>query len=389
MCNLMAFTFISVVSASTGSKVDIRNFFPSHGNRRILGNTTNNGSVTNKTLSKTKDKPQSSLLSSSTNNITGFKDLFDKNVSGGQSHDRLRTNDSVVANKQNGGLLPRGSPNNVPFDDKAHSTFSSKCKDSVRTSTSGGMLANKGGGTLVITAQGRNKGASYGNLNSGKKVINNIVPFTGKGYTLNAGSETHGKSATFMPNLMKNFVLSEDSGNGLGNRTLLTGVTANKRNGSAIKDEGSKKIKGASLLGVTSKSDTDDNAVQCPVCNSEVRELDVNTHLDSCLGACVFDDGASAVQECCVKSVGDSREVKCPACNSGVLKSDLNDHLDMCLGSVFGNASVDDDGGDWDDKNVVDGKPGCDMCPCPCCASLVKYDEMNTHLNHCLIVALE
>jgi hypothetical protein len=368
------------------------------------------------------------LLESNTNNITGFKDLFNKKVNDGQSHDKRKRNDSTSsktatkANKQNGVFFPTHSPNKPRFGNKPHTASSSENKDSVRTGKSGGMLANKGGGTLVITAKGSNKGAANGkswngNLNGQNKLISNFVPFSGKGYTLGAGSETKGLSYS-----VKNSALLEDSVHDLGNRTLLAGVTANKRQGSITENEGSKKVKGGSLLDFTSESEkhsaADDNIVKCPVCNSDVRELDVNTHLDSCLGAFFVDDGAAAVEEYSVKSEAHSREVKCPVCNSELLKSDLDDHLNMCLGSVFRNASIDDDddddddvvddddnvdeedddddddddddySGDLQDKRLVDMKAGYSVYPCPCCAVLVTDTEMSIHLDHCLARAQE
>lgn len=372
----------------------------------MLGNNTNNGSVTNKTFSKTSNKPQSPLLKSNTINVTGFMDLLSKNMNAGQSHDKRKRNNSAStksvsnANKRNGGLFPGNSPNKPLFGDKAHTTTSSQNKANARAGTTVGMLANKGGGTLVVTAKGASNQKSFnGNLNVQNKLINNFVPFSGKGHILGAGGETKPtltseKSGTVTPNSVKNSALLEDSSYNLGNRTFLTEVTANKRHGSATENDRSKKIKSGSVLDLTSEyeehSASSDNTVKCPVCNSDVREVDVNTHLDSCLGASFVNDGATATEECSVPSEADCREVKCPACNSEILKSDLSVHLEVCLGSVFGSTSVDDDyGSDWQDKSLVDMRSEYNVYPCPCCAALVKEAEMNAHLDHCLAGTLE
>jgi hypothetical protein len=235
--------------------------------------------------------------------------------------------------------------------------------------------------------------SDIGNSNVGNKLISNFVPFSGKGHTLGAGSEIKGilnrrKFGTVTSNSVKNYVVSEDSVQSLSNRTLSNEVTGSKRYGSAVLNDASKRMKNGSVFDFTTDpgehSVSNDNTIRCPVCNSDVRKLDINTHLDSCLETACVDDEPTVIENCSVKSETDSERIKCPACNSEMPKSDLNIHLDMCLGSVFGSASVDDDDDYWEHKSSVDLKLGHNVYPCPCCATLVKDTEMNAHLDHCL-----
>lgn len=392
------------LSASSGGKGDIRNFFPFHGKGNTLGNSSTNGvGGTNKISGQSSNESQSPVCRSITNNVTGFRDLFSKNTNAAESYDRQKTNGSSKTftnpSKENGGLSSGSIRKEPAFGDKAHAP-SYENKNVGRPGRFVGTLANRGGGTLVVTAKGSNKGASNvktvnGNLNDGNKSISNFVPFSGKGHTLGAGSEIRGvsngrKFGTVTSNSMKNCVVSEDSIQSLSNRTSPNEVTASKRYGSAIQYDVSKRMKNGSVSDFSTDpgehSPSNDNNVKCPVCNSDIRELDVNTHLDSCLGTSCADDEPTVNDNCSLKSETDSERIKCPVCNSEMLKSDLNVHLDMCLGSVFGSSSVEDDDDDdyWEHKSSVDVKPGCNVHPCPCCATLVKYTEMNAHLDHCL-----
>lgn len=332
--------------------------------------------------------------------------MFSKHANAGKSRDKQKTNDSTKtftdASKQNGGLFLGSSPKQSGYGDKAHAT-SAKNKDSVRAGSHGGLLANKGGSTLVITVKGSNKSVPNvkminGNLNCGNKLISNFVPFSGKGHTVGTGHETKeiiydrnsGTLTSDSAKNVRNSVFHEDSSQVLDNRTLHTGVKANKRHGSAAESDGNKKVKNRSILDLTTDveehSPSSDNTVKCPVCNSHVRELDINTHLDSCLGTSIVDDGPKAVKDSSFNLETDCTIVECPACNSEILKCDLNIHLDMCLRSVFESTSVDDDGDDdvWEDRSSVDMKPGDSAYPCPYCAAVINSTDMNKHLPACL-----
>ena len=401
------FHFVSGVSASAGDRNDIRNFFPFVGKGNVLGSS---GSVTSRTLSQPSHKPQFPLLKSNANNIMVFKDFYNKNISAGascgQQNETNCTNTKVHvnANEQNGRILPRCSPKKPLFGGKVHTTSSSENKGSVRTGIFGGTLANRGGGTLVITAKDSKKGVSNvrtvnGNSNNGKKLINNFVPFSGKGHSL--GGETTAtvnsrKSEVVTSHSLKNHILLKAPSKALGNRSLLDKTKVNKRYGSVDENDVQKKPKNESSFGLTTDPEglpgTNDNFVKCPVCNVEVGELYVNTHLDSCLGTTFVDDRSMAIEDCSVKSETDSSKIKCPACNSEMLKCNLNAHLDICLGAVFCSASVggedgggdDDDDDDWENTSFGGTKPENNSYPCPCCGMLVTYAEMNTHLDHCL-----
>jgi hypothetical protein len=397
------------VSASAGGKNDIRNFFPFLGKENVLGNSSEtSGSVTSGMFSQPSHKPHFPLPQSNANNTMGLKDSYNKNISVGafcgkqNETDCTNTKVCVNANEQNGWMSPRNSPKKPLFGSKAHTASSSGNKGSVRTGNFGGSLVIRGGGTLVITAKDSKKGVSNvgtvnGNSNDGKKLINNFVPFCGKGHTL--GGETVAtvnsrKSEMGTSHSPKNPILLEAPSKALGNSILLVEAKANKRYGSVAENDVQKKLKNESSFDLTTDAEglpgTNDNSVKCPVCNVEVAELYVNTHLDSCLGTAFVADHPTAIENCSVKSETDSSKIKCPACNSEMLKCNLNVHLDICLGAVFCNASVDgengggDDDDDWENTSFGGMKPENNSYPCPCCGMLVTYAEMNTHLDHCL-----
>ena len=402
------FHLVLGVSTSAGGKNDIRNFFPFLGKGNVLGNSsTTSGSVTSGTLSQPSHKPQFPLLKRNANNNMSFKDLYNKNLSAGAScgkqneTDCTNTKVCVNANEQNGQMLPRSNPKKPLFGSNAHTTSSSENKGSVRTGNFGGTLANRGGGTLVITTKDSKKSVSNvrtvnGNSNDGQNLMNNFVPFSGKGHTL--GGETTAtvnsrKSEMGTSHSLKNPVLLKAPSKALGNSSLLDEAKANKRYGSVAENDVQKKLKNESGFDLTTDAEglpgANDNSVKCPVCNAEVGELYVNTHLDSCLGTTFVDDHPTAIENCSVKSETDSNQIKCPACNSEMLKCNLNSHLDICLGAVFRSASVDsEDGGvdddDWENTSFGGTKPENNSYPCPCCGMLVTYAEMNTHLDHCL-----
>lgn len=397
------FAFLSGVSASSGGKNDIRNFFPFHGKGNTLGSGFTNGvGGVNKTSDQSSNRSHSPVCRNITNSVTGFRDLFGKNANAATSCDRQKTNysskTSVNPIEQNGGVSSGSIPKEPAYGDKAH-TPSYESKNSGRPGRFVGTLANRGGGTLVITAKGNNKGTSNvkgvsGNLNDGNKRIGNFVPFSGTGHILGAGNEIRGVSnsrkfgsGAAILKSVRNCVVSGDSVQSLSNRSSPKEVTANKRHGFAIQNDVSKRMKSGSVLDFSTdcgqSSASNDNTIKCPVCNLDIRGLDINTHLDSCLRTYHADDETTATENGSVKSETDSIRIKCPACNSEMLKSDLGVHLDVCLGGVFGNASLDDYDY-WDQKSSVDAEPGCDVYPCPCCATLVKETEMNAHLDHCL-----
>jgi len=405
----MMFNFVSGVSASTEGKNDIRNFFPFLGKGNVFGNSsTTGGSVTSGTFSQPSNKPHFPLLQSKANNIMGLKDLYNKNISAGASFGKQNETEStntkvrVNANEQNGRMLSRNSPKKPLFGSKAHTASSFENKGSVRTGNFGGTLANMGGGTLVITTKDSKKGVSNvrtvnGNSNDGKKLINNFIPFSGKGHTLGGeatATANSRKSEMGTSHSLKNPVLLKASSKAVGSSSLLDEAKANKRYGSAAENDVQKKLKNESRFDLTTDAEglpgTNDNSVKCPVCNVVVGELYVNTHLDSCLGTAFVDDRRIAIENCSVKSETDSGKIKCPACNSEMLKNTLNTHLDICLSAVFCSASVDGENGGGDDDDDLentsfgDTKPENNLYPCPCCGMLVTYAEMNTHLDHCL-----
>ncbi|KAJ4443499.1 hypothetical protein ANN_05171, partial [Periplaneta americana] len=435
-------------------KNDIRTFFPFHGKGNTLGSSSNISSGI------TSSKSHSPLIKTNPSNVTAFKDLSNKHKKGSGPK-------KAVSSANNGNKRPGGF---------------------------GGMLANRGGGTLVITAKGtkseqvinENKSTTpVDGSNKGVKGVANIhtingntnresasaafTPFGGKGHTLggsgvsrllNTKSETvtskvnkhngfsNGESKSRPSNKAKSPSLSPqksqqhldswissskkkaednkirgkfDAGQSnvarnssvspqkslrtvdnwtLDNKRSLTsseqsqfsdvstspsGGKAPKRHISIAENaDDMKKLRSGSFMDLSETESGD--MVNCPVCNSKIREVNINTHLDSCIEADVTDNGTATVKDCAVKFAPDCGVVKCPACNADTLKRDLEGHLEECLQSVFGKGRIvdDDEEDDWATKNSVDKKSGDNIYPCPCCLTMVKDVDMNAHLDVCL-----
>ena len=202
----------------------------------------------------------------------------------------------------------------------------------------GGLLANKGSGTLVITAKGNNKEHTFTN-----KFPGNFVPFSGKGNKLGTSNT---ESKTFTTNVHH----PNESEMSLKRHSSVITQDVNAKRSKNVTDEGA-------------GSEDECPTVKCPICGIKVNEIDINSHLDSCMGFTARDNDAVACTNDLksdsysterasgnkVTSENDLRTtelesdiIKCPACNKNILKCELDSHLNICLQSIFGEETVNE-----------------------------------------------
>lgn len=260
----------------------------------------------------------------------------------------------------------------------------------------GGMLANKGGGTLVVSGTSNKFRDSPGTSNSSTTSLPGpssapIQPFAGSGYVLGKGaphksvtsaSTTQG-SLTKKPNLFQKssfpaYTKKEDDSQMI--------AEPSKRHSPKSSDDvpSKKKLLDGELSNLESLQ------VVCPVCNKEVFESVINSHLDECINnspseasvkkddVIVLSDSEDTEDTAMVKerepnSFKTESFVDCPGCNKKILENELDSHLSSCLSHSF------DDGDD--DVQVVptsDAKANCPIC----CESILAAD-MDKHLDNC------
>ncbi|XP_067009926.2 DNA-dependent metalloprotease dvc-1 [Anabrus simplex] len=285
----------------------------------------------------------------------------------------------------------------------------------------GGMLANKGGGTVVITPKGKvknsdkteteTKGSSSSSASD--SVPSSFVPFSGKGYTLGAPVSTGDKPWLSWLDKLESSAPKQNKPESFQKRTppLLS-----KRKGihDKTEDDGKRSKSGKdpdSDRQTPSCSQPVESRVSCPSCNARVMEELLNDHLDLCLQGvfssdytvednkknvkCVVCDGNidednanSRLCNDCVRAAENAgagtncdNAVSCPMCDKQVAGDDLDRHLETCVASALNDGVVVISDDDSDEEPAENGELGF---PCPCCGSMVQQTSMNSHLDECL-----
>nr|CAD7452844.1 unnamed protein product [Timema tahoe] len=421
-------------SASKPTAKDNRRFFPGNGNapKKIVstipgvhasvGNTPsgtfaakntgnpnsnmNNGKtapnvdirVKNRTQTKSGSPSVSTNVATQVNRVVGFKDL-----------------DKTSTNKTNSPTrIPNYSNNGVGFNEPKN-VLANRYPgmggqvDNKPTRGLGGMLANKGGGTLVVTNKGnKSKIPVLTTTTTPKK----FVPFFGQGTVLGVGTA----QTLTKPNLSKSKVVINNL-NGT-NQPVSTSsdynvawkfndVDSNSKEHSPAstkisnpdkstkkrpthlnhtdfakkpKDNSQESKPYVTSPGLSetieifdSPEKSGDVSSKCPVCNMTT-DQELNAHLDLCLQS-AFDDKPVIVH--------------CPLCNKELSEQHLNDHLETCVQCVFTDQdeTIEDDDLVFSlDSSESSGDGRESRYPCPCCATWIEEDSMNQHLDLCLSV---
>lgn len=272
----------------------------------------------------------------------------------------------------------------------------------------GGMLANRGGGTLVITEKEKKYlGETRANIAGMKGIIlskpEQRAVFFGKGkalVTTVSKRKPEIKEKPWLTRINKIESKSENFKGQLNNKNESFSIALNNSNidsfkmqstVNAIVDDGEIQL----------KLSTDDTLVMvnCPTCDCLIKETDINLHLDSCI-----EDFSSNSEKCpvcnndfllseinthvnsCIdsfenpESVIKHKTVKCPMCNDELLDCALPDHLEMCIQCVTEEQIhfIEEE-----EENECD-KENEKIHPCPICMVLLEKCDVDKHLDECL-----
>lgn len=245
----------------------------------------------------------------------------------------------------------------------------------------GGMLANRGGGTLVVTgSQGKQTETVQGP--DAKLRIDQFKVFSGAGFTLGSASSVNdrAKSRLLSPPVQEEHVQKKQK-----------------------VSENSRKSNGGEVF----KKDIDDWMCKCSVCGVRVSREEVDVHLESCMGLknvfnnSTFEDYADEKE---ISDINEKyKEVLCPVCNQSV-EEDINAHLDGCLNTSGFLNLVDDSPVEIIDsvvttpfstKNMpkpmlIDNDSDVEIIEsegrvaCPICGMRFGESKINDHVNLCL-----
>ncbi|XP_034256062.1 sprT-like domain-containing protein Spartan [Thrips palmi] len=255
----------------------------------------------------------------------------------------------------------------------------------------GGMLANKGGGTLVVSGTSNKFRDSPGPSNSTTSEPGPssapIQAFSGSGYVLGKGApQKPVTSSSTAPGSLpkKPSLFPKSSYPAFTKQENDFQITAEPSKRLSPKSSGDIPNKKKLLDGESSTSDR--VRVTCPVCNKEVYESEINSHLDECFNnpppeadvktddvIVLSDDEDLEDKE--AKSIKTEYFVECPGCNKKILESELDSHLSSCLSHSFDDEAVDDD------VLFIPNRDAKAKCPI-CCESILAAD-MDKHLDNC------
>ncbi|XP_051171572.1 DNA-dependent metalloprotease dvc-1-like isoform X2 [Leptopilina boulardi] len=163
-------------------------------------------------------------------------------------------------------------------------------------------------------------------------------------------------------------------------------------------------------------SSSNNEKVNCPVCNKEIKIDDMNRHLDNCLIEIdekdINEAGPSSridnknkeniVNKNSEDSEKKKKAEKCLICNN-ILDPEipLTQHLDECLKGMFNDSEssikeeisskkttefieIDDSSSSDNELSPLNDKEKSNRFPCPVCLSLIPQNDMNNHLDSCV-----
>lgn len=145
----------------------------------------------------------------------------------------------------------------------------------------------------------------------------------------------------------------------------------------------------------------DDSLVTCPVCDKQIQESLLNTHLDSCLSkenkkgdkkhSCFICNKELSQEEyrqhvsSCFDNHFDKNDdlVECEICNAMFDKNQIEIHRKLCIEAIFANSSPVDDTFD----SCVSPKPKVsnNLTQCQVCDNFIESEELKRHQEKCLL----
>lgn len=250
---------------------------------------------------------------------------------------------------------------------------------------SGGILANKGGGTLVVTGARRKDNdttPSASMQNPAATQTASVSPFSGTGHTLGSGR-------TQRPNpFQRQIPVYTNDGNAKPSNY-------SKRASPPSEDiQRKKKYFNSDKDSEGASTNSKEEHVSCPACNKQILVSVINTHLDDCViidsepanGSCTSIPKADVKCEDVIlvsdsddeESSEDSHYVSCPCCNKKVLKNSLDSHLSACVGNSFD-----------DDIIALDTEVSGNDAKCPICGNSFPSADMDKHLDNCASCSIQ
>ncbi|RZF36723.1 hypothetical protein LSTR_LSTR005036 [Laodelphax striatellus] len=407
-----------------GGGKDIRNFFNTSGNNQASSTLPkSNVPTTNPNLKKFSDPSQSSFGNKTKefppnrpngSALTGFKGqnvfgINNSNVNGGNKPIPSSSNSSQGVNRVVGfGDLNNSqptkassNPNRNLFGGSGQKLGGNSTGNPWKTNTyrTGGVLMNKGGGTMVITAKGA-KDNKKTQSDKPSEETKTFVPFNGQGQKLGCASVG----------------TSNASGSRLGGVCLESNSGGKQLNGRdrshSVPEFSNKNLQtnsSSSLCYNGSKPSTSRTVRTSTFPNGspEKTELEASfTNSVITLSDEEFADVADFVD--CDKDLGDGDDnVHCPVCNMSLRRDDMVMHLENCdalkatMDNINSSSRPDDD-----DDEVVEVSEESNhtsqlikennesgnspIFPCPCCSKYFPESQINKHLDECLtLLALQ
>ncbi|KAG8308160.1 hypothetical protein J6590_002244 [Homalodisca vitripennis] len=261
----------------------------------------------------------------------------------------------------------------------------------------GGMLANKGGGTLVVTgSQVKNKPVDKPESPNTKLRIDTFKVFSGSGFTLGS------------------------SGKNDRSRSRLLSLGSEPEKKRLKKNEDDQKNPSQSGGTPLKKNEDDDGLCKCSVCNKSMPREEVEVHLESCPGLTnVFNNSFTAdnTEDNEISAINQKYKItSCPVCSKEV-DGDINAHIDECLNTsgilnmleetpfeiidcdspieipdspinisdspirVYGNDVPKPKVENSDDIEVIEPEA---RAACPLCGMRFGVSRINEHVNQCL-----
>jgi len=357
------------------SKGGLTNYFPNVSKGPSSGglpkNVTGFGDLNKPAL-----PPPKPLQGSSINNVVGFKDL-----NGGVQPKKNPTSSWSGQGKKLGGAgnSRAGKPGN-----SGRGGVSGRPGTSGRPGgVGGGLLANIGGGTLVVTGKGKKTDDSRPLTD-----LSTFTPFGGSGNVLGtkstAGLSGRNPSTPASTKPPPKPFKSPSSQTDLS-RWIPSSTPVKRPSDSQPSTSKSPKSEPETITLSDESTRPKHAMVRCPLCYIEVSEIDVNGHLDECLTRPSTSSNVPQVD----------KTEPCPVCNKQVSSKELQGHVSLCVGNSFdaddmnemdmsGDVmEVSDDEKKSPVKGLLDEDDKSDKKKCPVCSKLIPRGELSDHLEVC------
>lgn len=297
--NVMSFS--DLIKPKSNDNIAGNNKYPSNRVNNIVGFSDLNSANTAKPKPQMNGKNISFKDSTSKNNATG------KTIKGGSISNKGRENVPKSP------VSPATGGNNLGFKNLTNN-YEKKIENSGGFQRGGGILANRGGGTLVVTDRHKQIKNGETSVNQSDSIstnlrLDNFKPFQGTGFTVGGGSsKEHDR--------FKSRLLNESAPKKI-----------------KIEDET------VTVENLDCECGNNDNKCNCPVCNICIPRNEMTLHLENCSGLQnVFNDSDNfELSDDENEDTGGSTEqvnsdtVPCPCCSKLFKESDINQHLDECL----------------------------------------------------------